>query len=46
MPASSSASVIRFLKEATPGVEAGTPPQTYRVTGGTMSQSTESSEDN
>jgi len=46
MPASSSAGIFRYLKETTPGeIETGGP-QIYRVTDGTLSQTTESSEDN
>jgi len=46
MPASSSAGIIRFFEEDTPGVVATGSPQIYRTTGGTLSQTTESSEDN
>ena len=46
MPASSSAGIFRYLKETTPGEIASGGPQVYRVTDGTLTQTTESSEDN
>ena len=46
MPATSSNSIIRFLEETTPGVIESGGPQVYRTTDGTLSQTTQSSEDN
>jgi hypothetical protein len=46
MAASSSNSVFRYIEEVTPGVTPATAPTTYRVTGGTLTQSAEFTEDN
>ncbi len=45
MPSASNSSIFRFLEEVTPGTIESGGPQIYRVMGGTLSQSTESVED-
>jgi hypothetical protein len=46
MASSSSSTIFRYVEEASPGVNPGTAGQTYRVTGGTLSQTVEYTEDN
>ena len=46
MPASTSKGIFRYLEETVPGVIETGGPQIYRVTGGTLAQTTESTADN